>query len=168
MPRNFAASACLPRASSKGLPDRLHPVALVPTAKGSDYLILPHHLEDHVRLNGILPADGNDPFDGILQFPDVAGPGVPDEDFHGGPAEPQAAIELSCVFLQEGPGILLDILGPFPKRREVEAQDVQPVVQVGAERLAATSSLRFLLVAAMRRMSMGRTRSLPRRMTFCS
>jgi len=123
------------------LPDGLYGVCL----KGLCCFILPHHQADHVRLNDVPLADGNDPFDGILQFPDVAGPGVPDEDFHGSPAESQAAIQPGCVPLQEDSDVLLDIFGPFPQRWEVEAQDVQPIIQVGAEPVGGNELFEILV-----------------------
>ncbi len=70
MPSNLAASVFLfsTAGTGKGLSDRLHGASLI----GAIHFILPHHLTDYVRPHGVLPADNSDPFDGILQFPDVA------------------------------------------------------------------------------------------------
>jgi len=105
-------------------------------------------------------ADRHNSLDDVLKFTNVAWPDISEKDLQGGPAESQSAVEGGRMSFEKQPDAWLDVTGPFPQRREMEPEDVQTVVKISAKLVSCDDSLRFLFVAVIMRISMGRTRSL--------
>ena len=71
------------------------------------------------------------PFDEVLQFPDIPGPGIGEEaipDLGCDPFDP--AREFPVEFFDEIVGQGGDVLGPLPQRRDVDGKDVQAVEEI--------------------------------------
>src|ERR1035438_6297335 len=81
-------------------------------------------------------AGGNDDgaLDEVLQFADVAGPVVALERMHGGRRNGgDFAIHAAGVLLHEGAHQQRDIIAALAQRRDRERENVEPVIEVGAE-----------------------------------
>ena len=79
-------------------------------------------------------GEQRDPFHDVPQFPDVAGPTVPQQRLACGLRQGGRRAVLGGSGAQELCGEGLDVLGPFPQRRNRTLEYVQPVVQIFAER----------------------------------
>ena len=69
----------------------------------------------------------------ILQFPDVAGPRISQQDLHGTCADGFVLAQLLVVFCQVHPDQRGDILRALPQGRDFDGNDVQTIVEVFSE-----------------------------------
>ena len=89
----------------------------------------------------------------FFQFAHVAGPRVGLESVHEFGGDPVGAAPFAAERLEEMGHQQPDVALPLPERGHEQGDHVQPEEQVFTERPCATSSRRFLLLAAMMRMS---------------
>src|SRR5690242_13318636 len=91
-----------------------------------------------VRLDARLRADDDETLDEIAQFADVAGPGIADEDFHGGVAELARLLAVfGAEFCEEVARKSGNVLLAIAQRRNKKGNDVQTVKEVLAESAAS-------------------------------
>lgn len=79
-------------------------------------------------------AEDDCSLDRIFELADVSGKGVPHERRHGFPGDPFNFFPFpGCILLNEEIDKRRNVLLPRPKRWNVDADDVQPLVKVGPE-----------------------------------
>ena len=87
-----------------------------------------------LRVDPVCFAGDGEPFGHIMEFPDVARPGVASQEGQGvGGDAGDAAATLDAGLLQKALKDRLDVLGPFTERRQAELIYVEPVVEVEPE-----------------------------------
>ena len=105
-----------------------------------------------VAKDGCRRAKSHRTLDHVAQLADVARPVVANQGVEG--LRYYAVHRAGVVGRKVGQELLSQCgndLGLLPQRRQVEPDHVQPVIQVGAKRPAATSWSRWLLLATIRR-----------------
>src|SRR5207249_8637528 len=94
------------------------------------------HLRDHLRgemvlAKGLVLLQEHDPLDQVPELPDVPGPPVAAQDLlHLRRDRGEPLPEFLVVELEEVPGQEQDVFSPFPKRRQENGDDLEPVVEI--------------------------------------
>src|SRR3989441_11580012 len=79
---------------------------------------------------GLRPGEGDGALDGVLQFEDVPRPAIADQRLEGFASQPLDSFLLYCGMpVKQMLGDQRDVLDPFPERRDVEGEDIEPVEQ---------------------------------------
>ena len=118
---------------------------------------LPAQIQAAGRCSGISmesSASSTRPFDDVFELAHVARPAVFQQAPHGGRADDRDVLaQLAVEAFQKMLAQVGDVFRPLAQRRQGDGENVQPVVEILAERPCRTSSSRCFPVAAITRTS---------------
>ena len=87
------------------------------------------------HLNGVAGGDVHRPLNGVFQLSDISRPGIGEEQGHGLVADLQFLSLGHVVLFDKGVGEECNIISSRPKRRNVDGQDIESVIEIFPESL---------------------------------